>query len=235
LIHYSFILLLASIIQERFITDIGTLLPDFQEIKNEIWLLIIIFLYQVGNSHRTATMQSDFQPRGLEYLPELIPRKRRYILRNFYKYKEKYSFIIDPIIKENFQVGILIYSILIFENFNRPYLIRKLENLKFTITKKSGTFGIMQVLSNKPLTDPDSISIGSEALVAEYKKLERDDKYGLYGYLIKHHCPDRIYIRQVLFISKAIIDHAYTKVDRKEKFKDLYGQISNEFGLYFYN
>lgn len=234
IIHYTFILLLASIIQKRFISDLGTLLPDFQEIKNEIWLLIIIFLYQVGNSHRTATEQSEIQPRGLIYLPDLISRKRKYILRNFNRFKEKYGNTIDPILQDNLQVGVIIYSILIFENFNRPYLIRKLEYLKFFLTKKPGTFGIMQVQSNRSLSDLESIKNGTEAIMTEYKRLERDNKYGLFGYLIKHHSPDRIYIRQILFISKAIIDHAFPKEDRIEKFKDLYEQISHEFGLYFY-
>lgn len=234
IIHYAFILLLASIIQKRFISDLGTLLPDFQEIKNEIWLLILVFLYQVGNSHRVTTLQAEIQPRGLEYLPELIPRKRKYILSNYRQMKEKYDSIVDPILKENIQVGIIIYSILIFENFNRPYLIRKLENLKYSITKKPGTFGIMQVRSNKSLSDIESIKSGTTSILSEYNRLEKDNKYSLFGYLIKYHCPDRIYIRQILFISKAIIDHAFTKEEKREKFKDIYGQISNEFGLYFY-
>lgn len=233
IIHYTFILLLAIMIQKKFISDLQTLLPDFRQIKNEIWLLILIFLYQVGNSHRMATTQPEMQPRGLEFLPELKSRKRKYILRNYKKMKQKYDFIIEPVLNGNEQLSIIIYSIIIFENFNRPYLIRKIENLKYSLTKKPGTFGIMQVRSNSSLSDIESIREGTVSLQSEYKRLEKD-KYGLFGCIIKYHCPDRIYIRQILFISKAIIDHAFSKDDRNDKFKDLYGQISNEFGLYFH-
>ena len=46
--------------------------------------------------------------------------------------------------------------------------------------------------------------------------------------MIKHHCPDRKYIRQVLFITKCIIDN----LDNRYDYSDLYSEIEHEFELY---
>ncbi|KYG84486.1 hypothetical protein AWW67_05085 [Roseivirga seohaensis] len=234
LIHYLAILVFATIIQKKFISSIDVLLPDFSEIKNEIWLLIILFLYQVGNSQMGLPEPSSDRERGLAYLPELIPRKRKYIQRMYKKLQDKYGALINPISQGDIQFEIVVYSILIFENFNRPPFIRLIERIWTRISGNETSMGIMQVKTNHVISDEESIEIGALSLKKEYDELRKEDRYGMFGNVIKYHSPDRKYIRQVLFISKAIIDHSFSKEERKEKFKDIYSQISNEFGLYFY-
>jgi hypothetical protein len=234
LIHYLAILVFAIIIQKKFISSIDFLLPDFSEIKNEIWLLIILFLYQVGNSQMGLPEPSTDQERGLAYLPELIPRKRKYIQRMYNKLKTRYGELIHPISEGDLEFEIVVYSILIFENFNRPRFIRIIERIWMKLSGKETSLGIMQVKSKDVISDEESIRRGVASLKKEYDELRREDRYGMFGNVIKHHSPDRKYIRQVLFISKAIIDHSFSRDDRKEKFKGIYSQISNEFGLYFY-
>ena len=234
LFQYTTIILLALIIQSKFISTPQTLLPDFQEVKNEIWLLILIFLYQMGNNQGKVPEKSPDQERGLAYLPELLPRKKKYILRNYQNLQNRYAKIISENSNNNIQLNIVIYSILIYENFNRPFIIRKIENLWFLIRKKPGTFGIMQIKNDKLITDIESVRLGSIALNDELLKLEDDANYESFLYIIKYHCPDRKYIRQILFIAKAIIENTYSKEDIDKQLKELYRQISNEFGLVFY-
>jgi hypothetical protein len=234
LVHYTAILLFAIIIQNKFISSLDVLLPDFSEIKNEIWLLILIFLYQVGNSQMGLPEPSTDQEREFAYLPELIPRKRKYIQRMYSKLKDKHGDLISSLSGNDIQFEVIVFSILIFENFNRPTFIRWLEGIWSRISGKETTLGIMQIKSRKPITDVESILTGVSSLKKEYDEMKSNERSNMFGNVIKHHSPDRKYIRQVLFISKAIIDHSFSKEDKKKKFEELYSQISDEFGLHFY-
>ncbi len=230
--YYGSMILLAVVFQKRFISSVETLLPDFVAIKNEIWLLILIFLYQLGNS-QLPTRPIGYAETETAYLPELLPRKRRYILRMHKRLIATYGDIVSTETKGNSQLGIVAYSILLFENFNRPSFVRWFERLWVRWVKSSGTTGIMQVHGETPLSDDESVRLGCQMLHSELDTLSKEDYPNrIYSRAIKLHCPDRKYIRQVLFISKAIVDHGYSKIERETTLKGLYAEISEEFGLY---
>ena len=239
LIYYASVLLIANYTYENFLLSIGNLLPDFSQIKNEIWLLILIFLYQVANGFETKYPNNAIQETTLAYLPELLPRKRRYILRKFRKLQETYSATIDKITNGNKEVRLVIIAILIFENFNRPFVIRQIENIWFkTFAKGSlGTTGIMQTKSTTVLKDKESVEKGTSELYEVYLKMLKEDegrdwhRYSIRR-TIKRHCKDRMYIRQILFVCKAILDNYYNQADRDGEFKYLYSEIRDEFSLY---
>lgn len=58
----------------------------------------------------------------------------------------------------------ILYSVLIYENMNRPKWFRSIENAIVRLTHKRLTVGIAQVRSNKPLTDEESIWRAAEIL-----------------------------------------------------------------------
>jgi hypothetical protein len=64
----------------------------------------------------------------------------------------------------------IVYAVIIYEDFNRPKIARWIENLKFTVTKKPHTLGVMQVRSDRLLSDFESVQLGSEKIVEAYKK-----------------------------------------------------------------
>ena len=239
LIYYLSVLAIANYTYDNFLISIENLLPDFSQIKNEVWLLILVFLYQVGNGFETKYPNNALQETSLAYLPELITRKRRYILRKFRKLQEEYGRTIDKETNGNKELRIVIISILIFENFNRPYIIRLVETIWFkTFAKGSvGTTGIMQTKSTKVLSDKESIEKGTSELYKVYLEMLKEDKdrdwhrYSIRR-TIKRHCKDRMYIRQILFICKAILDKNYNQADRDSTFKYLYSEIRDEFNLY---
>ena len=199
----------------------------FSEIKNEIWLLIIIFLYQVGNRTEEILPKEPYET-SRAYLPELKQRKKRYILKKYSHYKKEYWNIIDKISNQNRQINTTIIAILIFENFNRPPIIRFVERCLIKITKKEMTLGIMQVSSNRAISDTQSVVIGTENLCSKFRKNQKESETARFRLMIKHHCPDRKYIRQVLFITKCIIDN----LDNRYDYSDLYSEIEHEFELY---
>lgn len=228
-LYYSLILWLATLIYSQFITKISDLLPDFTQIKNEIWILIIVFIYQIGN--RIDQEQGTFSTYTF-YLPELKQRKKKYILRKHEEFSNKYSKSISEICPENPELKEIVLAIVLFENFNRPRFIRMIERVYVILFKRPTSIGIMQITSIKNITDLESVQIGTKQLFEKYKKVTGSDNSSYFwaGQIIKAHCPDKLYIRQVLFILKAIIDNKFA--DQKDStFERLFGEIKCEFGL----
>ena len=86
------------------------------------------------------------------------------------KFKTKYY---KDIKLKNKDLILLIYSIMIYENYNKSFLTRKLE--KYKIFNKSNKYGIMQVTSNKYIDDLSSIKIATKKL-EEIAKNNKDIK-----------------------------------------------------------
>ncbi len=231
LFHYLVIVIVSSIVYENFIGSLESLLPDLSEIKNEIWLLIILFLYQIGNGINSDQINNPLYEPEQAFLPELKNRKRKYIINQYDKLVLKYDSTIKDISNSNESFNLIIYSILIFENFNRPRIVRWVERLWVRVSGKEVTQGIMQVKSTKVLSDIKSIKKGTKYLYKKYRSFKNEEySYNTFRRVIKRHCPDKKYIRQVLFISKAIIDNN----KNKKKYKEVYDEIISEFNLYDY-
>lgn len=231
IVHYLSILIASTIIYKNFINSVDTLLPDLAQIKNEIWLLVIIFLYQIGNGVGEKTPLNEMGETTTAYLPEIKSRKRKYILRKFRQFETEYGKTINEICHHDHSFRLVVLSLLIFENFNRPRILRFFERLWVRLTKRGTTQGIMQVLSDLPLSDLDSVKNGTQFLYLKYQEyLHSKNNYNIFTRTIKRHCPDRKYIRQILFIGKCIIDNSPSK----EKYSAIFEEIKTEFQLYDY-
>ena len=230
-IYYASIILISTIIYNNFIEKVDLLLPDLSEIKNELWLLIIIFIYQIGNGFVEKTPTNMVPEISIPFLAEVKRRKRKYILRKYSELKSKYEKIIENYSSNDQSFTVIILSILIFENFNRPRFIRFLERIWVRISKVKTTQGIMQVGHNKPLSDKESVELGVKYLFEKYAKYKKAEYTNyLFRKTIKRHCPDKKYIRQILFIAKCIIDSSSIK----NLYSPLLAEIISEFELYDY-
>jgi hypothetical protein len=144
-------------------------LPDFSTISNELWIIILLFLFQVLNN---LTFSSD----------DTEKRKENYLRTRYNTFKRKYGELIRGVTK-NRRLEALGYAIMIYEDFNRPKAARLIENMKFRITKKPMTLGVMQVRSNEIIDDFESVKKGVEKLVHDLKvigeknEVERSDEY----------------------------------------------------------
>lgn len=159
----------------KFIINKQTLLPDFSSISNELWIIILIFLYTLVNN--IPASDNGAEKRKLEYIKAV-----------YSKLKSRYSSVINSITNNNTRLEQIIYAIIIHENFNRPRFFRLFEYLNSVFNKKQ-TYGIMQVLSDRPLSDIESVKKGSniilknfEILIPEFKsemeiQKENENKY----------------------------------------------------------
>lgn len=145
---------LAYFVYEKIITNKTNLLPDYESIGNELWLIIILYLYSVMNNLKTSREGTR-------------RRKLNYIKSELAKFKNLYSEIIDTYNKHEDLID-LIYAILIYENFARPKFKRIFEDLMprgIEITR-----GIMQIRSKERISDLDSVKLAVEKINRNYQE-----------------------------------------------------------------
>lgn len=161
LFYWFSIMILSYYTYEKIIIAKTNLLPDFSNLANELWIIIIVFVYNIFNKIEISSERT-------------IKRKENYLESKFTKFKREYGGIINSL--NNRRLIALAYSILIYENFNRPYIIRILERILFSLNGKPRTLGIMQVRTDKYITDRKSVSLGVDILKNSYNYLIKNPK-----------------------------------------------------------
>jgi hypothetical protein len=129
------------------------IVPDVTTLANQLWLIIILFLYAVLNGIRSSEEGTR-------------RRKTMYITDKYSRFQSEYGDIVDSKSK-NWKIRTLAYGIMIYENFGRPPLVRKVEN---AIPWKHLTRGIMQVKTNHRISDRASVTLAVEKLNQDYEK-----------------------------------------------------------------
>ncbi len=162
------------------IDKLETILPSPESLVDELWLLIFMFIYSIANKlqySRAAT----------------IRRKQNYIDRKYREFHMRFGEQVESKFKGDF-LRALTFSIMIYENYNRPTSARFLERVFFKKSSRKHTFGIMQVMSDHILTDDESldlamIKIEHDCHLAFRKRFEREEEEGdsipvYFGYII---------------------------------------------------
>ena len=129
--------------------------PD--ELREELWIAILVVVYQfikliLDNKVRQNNILTDKQIDN-------------YITNNFKNKFEKYSDIVEITTNNHFSI-ILLYSIMIIEDFNHSCIKRSLEKVKLFFGKQA-TVGIMQVRSKTNLSDKESIRMAYDIIKRE--------------------------------------------------------------------
>jgi hypothetical protein len=130
------------------------LFPDPKTLGNEMWLILIGYLYilskEIGN-----------EDSGKE------KRARIYIKHRFEEICRKFGKQISDN-SPNLKWEAIVYSIVIVEDFNRPPLYRLIERILFYFGRAK-TLGIMQINTTRRITDEQSIKLGINYLKDIYQ------------------------------------------------------------------
>lgn len=126
-------------------------------------------------------------------------RLDKYISNRFNYFYKKYKDIIQITENDN-RIWILLFSIMIFENYNRGRFKRKLERIKVRSGRHT-TVGIMQVGSDADLTDEESINRAYFKLKDEIVmgNIVTDDEGEINHYAFQYN-PDEDYARSITYI-----------------------------------
>jgi len=206
----------AYLLYDKLISTKQRLIPDFNTISNELWIIILIFLYSVLNKVQVTSEGTE-------------KRIKNYLRRAYNKYKYKYGSIIESKVEDR-TLEALVYAIMIYESFNRPRIVRGVERLFFRLGK-SKTLGIMQVTTNKRISDEESIELGIEKILNDYNLAykntvegnpEWDDysiRYEVLSETVRNYNPDYQYVSEVLTLHDSILNEFYA-----EEVKELQAQ-----------
>ncbi|HEY0057737.1 MAG TPA: hypothetical protein VGB56_01300 [Flavisolibacter sp.] len=204
ILYWVCIIALSYLTYEKLIKIKANLLPDFTTISNELWIIILIFLFQIANNIQIPTDLS-------------IKRRNNYIRARYQLFKKHYGKQIAEI-TNNKILEALTYAILIYEDFNRPKLVRLAENINHFFSNKPHTLGVMQVRSEKLLSDKESVVLGTQKIVRAYNKClseNRNEEEGfgeswMYGQIISDYNGGESYNVEVLTLVEVIRDEFYT-------------------------
>lgn len=153
--QWAVIIFSSYFVYDNIIIEKKNIFPDFTTLSNELWMIILIFIYQIVN-------KLELSPKGTER------RKNKYLVKRYNYFKAKYHSMIREMTNNNMFLEIIVYSILIYEDFNRPRVIRFIENISFKINKRHYSLGVMQVQTNKLINDEESIKLGIEKITKAY-------------------------------------------------------------------
>lgn len=159
--HFLLVTLLSIVIYENFIKIKKNLLPDFSTISNELWLVIIFFIFHTLN-------RIDTSSRGTK------KRKQRYAINKFNRINRLYGHLIMRAFKDK-PTRTMTYAIIIFEDFNRPKIVRIAENALSKLYDGELTLGIMQVKTSHKISDMESVKMGIEKI--QQSALKAKKKY----------------------------------------------------------
>lgn len=154
IIYWASIIILSYLVYDKIIQYRKNLLPDFTTIANELWIVILIFIFQVVNG---VKLSNEGQ----------IRRKENYLLSKYRYFKSLYGKIITKN-TNNEALEIIAYAVLIYEDFNRPRVSRWIEYLTFFITRRKHSLGVMQFPTTKFINDTESVNLGTKKLRTKY-------------------------------------------------------------------
>lgn len=186
------------------------LIPDMTTIGNELWIIIAAFIYTAVNGIETSSAPS-------------ARRKNRYISIRYDEFRKLYGNLICNNLP-NKLLELTIFSIMIYEDFNRPKFLRFLERTVFSHISKST--GLMQISTDFVLSDHDSVKLAISKLSESYAKesiIKKDNEpYFIIKRVISSYNKDADYISDILSVMEIVakrIDNNYS-----ESYNSLFGE-----------
>ncbi|MGE6218951.1 hypothetical protein ACQKCH_03910 [Nubsella zeaxanthinifaciens] len=166
ILYWIAIISLSYVLYINIIQHKKNILPDLSTLSNELWVVILVFMYQVMNN-------LDFSS------TKAAERREKYISKNFKILKKKYGSLIHNL-TNNEMLDTVVYAILIYEDFNRPRIVRWIEYFTFFLTTKSKTLGIMQFKTDRYIGDKESVLLGTQKILDKYQSLKQSPDWTYY-------------------------------------------------------
>ena len=195
IIKYLLNIIISYMFNILFINKIESIFLSVEETKQIIWILLIGYLY--------INLKNNQLSKRIEKKKELFYQDNEYIVMQYAKYKNKYSSLITS--KYN-DINLLMYSIMIYENYHKPKLIRQIDNIKYKFFSKKGYFGIMQIESKHPLTDEESIELAIKKLEKIYTT-NKKEKINIHSLIKKYYKKDNKPIEEIYQVINKFISN----------------------------
>lgn len=179
--------------------------PAHEDLGNALWLGVLAFVYQTFNRVKLSGENTK-------------RRKKNYIIHRYNYYKSLFGNIIDGVTTDERQ-QCLVYTILLYEAFNRPKVYRWIERILFR-AGLAKTLGVMQVTTERIISDEESVKLGAQKIVDDHLKAqlivkEKRANYGMRSYwairneVIALYNRDDEYVYEVNRLYEAVVELFY--------------------------
>lgn len=144
--------ILMFILNQELINKVNDIFLTGEDLKLLIWIFVLGYIY---NFYKNSSLVNKVNIKSKKSMT------RENIVVSYAKMK--LYFDEDISIKDE-KLKLIIYSIMILNNYERPKILRRFDNFIFKINGKSRKLGIMQVKSKKFITDEESIEVVSKKI-----------------------------------------------------------------------
>lgn len=189
-------ILLAVFIIRFFLSKEDTVFITAYELREELWIAIFVVLYQFFKQILDKkVLQNNVLTKG---------QISRYIIHKFQKFYGRYNHLL-AITPRNRYSCIFLYSIMIFEDYNRGPAARIFERLK-TCFGATATTGIMQIQAKDSLSDEESIILFYQWLENEESDEIPNDEETVRSLAWKYNNDDA-YAQSVVYIFDCLLEY----------------------------
>lgn len=159
--------IVAYLLNQFIIRQVEMVFLNPEQLKFLFWVFIIFFFYHFFYKKQEISITKNVVQKGLE-----LGNKKQYIISQYAKMKQKYG----KYIHAKNDMRFLIYSLMIYENYNRPSIFRHIDYIRYQFDHIPKKQGIMQVDSKKILSDVESIEFVEKKLekLQEKKKTKKN-------------------------------------------------------------
>lgn len=168
-----------------FVKGLDAILPD-GSFRNEIWLLVVAYVFTLFTSSYSPFSYNKYK------------MVENTVIRRYDEFYKKYKHELTDLFETDKTLRTILFSIMIVEDMNRPKLFRFIEHILFSSGLIKST-GIMQVTSDKYLSDKESVVQAQQIIVklAKTHKKYTVDPYSLVWSISLDYNPDNRYAESV--------------------------------------
>ena len=167
ILYYVILTILGFLINQEFINQVTQVFLTGEDLRILLWAFSLIFIYNMCKSRKFFSTVSVKKNNNMS---------REMILISYAKLKDKYY---DECNYSNKDISNIIYAIMIYENHKRSKILRNYDYFIFRINGRKSKLGIMQVESNKFISDSESIEIVHKKIEKLYDKKKTGRKVNI--------------------------------------------------------
>lgn len=195
--YYIILVIIGFILNQEFFNEVTTVFLTGNDLRLILWSFIIIFIYNFCKDKDIINNKEKTSERFMSV---------DNVLTNYAKLKYKYYDYCDL---EDKKLSNVIYAIMIYRNSKRSKFLRNYDYFMFRLNGKSSKLSIMQVYTNKYITDIEGINIVkeeiNELIVKSSLTKSKTKKEIDYLTLIDSYCEEEsIYVKNIFEIIKKL-------------------------------
>ncbi len=157
--YYILLIIIGFIVNQEFINNVTEVFLTGEDLRIVLWFLSFIFVFNFFKDRKILEKKDNLNKSNF--------MSEEAILISFVKLKNQFNNILNCDDKD---LTNILYSIMIYENNKRSKIMRSFDYIKFRFTGTKSRLGIMQVESDKFISDSESIEIVYKNLETLYNK-----------------------------------------------------------------